>query len=126
VAGFFMRGRMASMSDFRKQLATILHHTALKVANSNPSTLISFYMAPGALGLMVAKSRAFGITEDFALSLALASFVYMSMPALWFLMVNLATGGTRFRLQMLLIVFAIIVIALGLAYWLAAFVTLKN
>ena len=121
-----MRGRMGGMSDFRKQLGTILHHTALKVANSNPSTLISFYMAPGAFGLMVAKSRVFGITDDFALSLALASFVYMSMPALWFLMFNLAIGGARFRLQILLIVLAIMAISVCLAYWMADLVPMPK
>jgi hypothetical protein len=41
------------------------------------------------------------------------------MPALWFLMFNLATRGARFRLQILLIVLAIIVISVGLAFWMA-------
>ena len=124
-----MRGRMGRMSPLRKNLGHILHHAAIRLAYygiSNPGAVLGIYMFPATIGMMVAGVRLFGISDDLATSLAIASFVYMSMPALWLLMLNLATGGTRFRLQVLLIVFAIIVIALGLAYWLADFVTLKN
>jgi hypothetical protein len=110
---------MGCMSDFRKQLGYILHHGALKLASLDSGTVVGFYMAPGAFGLMVAKSRLFGITDDFALSLALASFVYMSMPALCLLIFNFATGGARFRLQVGLIVIAIIVLSVGIAFWMA-------
>lgn len=124
-----MRGRIGGMSLLRKQLGHILHHAAIKLANygrSNPGALFGIYMLPASIGLMIAKTRLFGISDDLAASLAVASLLYMSIPALWLLMLNLATGGARFRLQVLLIVLAIIVISVGLAYWLAGFVSLKN
>src|SRR3954464_12000810 len=105
---------------FRNHFSELLHYAAIRADKAEFRTVWAIYMVPASLCFFFAKnSDRFGITENMGLSLAVAGFIYMSMPACLFLVFNFVEGDARFRMRVILAVIAIVVTAVVLAFWLA-------
>jgi hypothetical protein len=105
------------MSDRRNPVSALLRSAASKFLDAD--SVCAIYMAPGFFCLAAARSRVSGISENFATWLSLGSITYMSLPGLAVLVLFLVTEDTRFRLKVLLIISAIVVIAVSLAFGLS-------
>ena len=107
------------MNSIRERVGASLHQAALRLVRQDPKTVFQFYLLPATGATAVAKVRPFGMSYDFAGSLAMAALAYMFVPAAVLLVRNLIRGEAGFRLQVFLIVVAIVVVAAGLAVGLA-------